>query len=205
MSAAPEYGYDPPEYDPPRSTIGPHTVEDWLELDPAPDGSTIELIMGHLFVTPTPSLGHQRLSRRIERLVEDALATAGRTDLEVLATVNIEISSTIRTALIPDVVVLSDGRNGVFAPAEDLSLVVEIWSPGNTLAERETKAASYALAGVPFFWALDQPSKLNPLRLTAHRLENGLYKAENTLETEGPQTITAAPVPITLDLADLVR
>lgn len=206
MSAAPEYGYDPPEHNPPRSTIGPHTVEDWLELDPAPDGSSIELIMGYLFVTPPPSGTHQHVNGRLYLKLVQAIEADERADLYAVQGVGVRISTTMRTALIPDVVILDRTPVGANSfPAEALQLAVEVWSPGNPVAERETKVASYANAGVPFFWAIDQPSKLNPLRLTAHRLENGLYKAENILETEGPHTITAAPIPITLDLADLVR
>lgn len=203
MSAAPEYGYEPPEYDPPRATIGPHTVEDWLELDPAPDGSHIELIMGHLFVTPPPSGSHQYATGRLVRRLDEAIESARRDDLYVVPGVGVRISTTMRTALIPDVVILDRKPIGVSFAAEAVQLAVEVWSPGNREAERETKMASYADAGVPFFWGVEKQPKLNTVQLTAFRLENGLYKAENILETEGPDTITAAPVPITLDLADL--
>ncbi|GAA0237137.1 Uma2 family endonuclease [Saccharothrix mutabilis subsp. mutabilis] len=207
MSAAPEYGCEPPaEHDPPRSTLGPHTIEDWLKLDPAPDGSSIELITGYLFVTPPPGGTHQFAALNLGACLRAAIRAAERNDLFAVPGVGVRISTTMRTALIPDLVLLDRTPVGAVSfPAEAVRLAVEIWSPGNPVSEREIKVASYAGAGVPFFWAIDQPSKLNPLRLTAHRLENGLYKAENILEAEGPETITASPVPITLDLADLLR
>lgn len=205
MSAAPEYGYEPPppEYDPPHSTIGPHTIEDWLELDPAPDGSSIELIMGYLFVTPPPSGTHQHASGRLYMKLYQAIESDGRADLHVVQGVGVRISTALRTALIPDVVVLDRKPIGISFPAEAVQLAVEVWSPANRTAERDTKMASYANAGVPFFWGVERRPKLNAMQMTAFRLENGLYKAENILEVEGPEPITASPVPITLDLADL--
>ncbi|WP_433265768.1 Uma2 family endonuclease [Actinosynnema sp. CS-041913] len=200
MAAAPG---DEPQFAPPRASLGPHTVEDWLDLEPAEDGSRTELILGHLFVTPLPSIEHQTVAFHLAVLIQEAIREAGRTDLRVVPAVGVRISAAMRTAVIPDVVVLDRKVAGASVPAEALELAVEVWSPGNPRAERETKVAGYADAGVPFFWAIDLPSKLSGLRLTAHRLENGLYKEENILESVGPEAITASPVPITLDLADL--
>jgi hypothetical protein len=80
---------------------------------------------------------------------------------------------------------------------------VEIWSPGNPRAERETEMAGYAAAGVPFLWTLDQADQLRGLTLTAYRLDHDQYAEENTLQAGTPAPITATPVPITLDLTDL--
>ncbi|MEJ2858549.1 MULTISPECIES: Uma2 family endonuclease [unclassified Saccharothrix] len=181
---------------------GPLTIEDWLELDPAPDGSSIELLNGHLLRTPPPDGGHQFVTGNLAMRIDEAIRTSGRTDLSVVHGVGVRISTATRTALIPDVVILNRKPFDDTFPAEAVWVAAEVWASSDTPAEREAKEASYALAGVPFFWTVDQPK---PLRLIAHRLENGLYKAENILETEGPHTITAAPVPIALDLADLIR
>jgi len=184
--------------------IGPHTVEDWLALDPPVDGSRLELIFGHLHLTPAPSGEHQHVAYRLARLVDDALRAAERTDLYVVPAVNVRISTAWRTALIPDVVVLTRKPVGVSFAAHDLALAVEVWSPGNQRAERETKMAGYAAASVPFLWTVDQPDDLRTVpTLTAYRLQAGQYTQENVLQAAGPSTITAAPVPITLDLADL--
>ncbi|WP_433265770.1 Uma2 family endonuclease [Actinosynnema sp. CS-041913] len=203
MSAAPEHGYEPwPER--PYPAIGPYTVEDWLALPSTVDGSRIELILGDLHVTPAPSGGHQYAASRLIRPLEDAIAAAEQTGLYVVAAVNVEIATAFRTALIPDVVILKQKPTMVSFPAAALALAVEVWWPGNPRAEREFKMLGYAGAGVPFFWAIDQPSKLNELRLTAYRLDNGRYEEENVLKPGEAATITASPVPITLDLADLI-
>lgn len=117
--------------------------------------------------------------------------------------VDVEISTAWRTALIPDLTVLAGFPDGVIFPAASVVLVVEVRSPGNTHTERETKVLGYAAAGVPFLWTVDQRNHLHGPRLTACRLEHGRYAVENTVQATGPAVITAAPVPITVDLASL--
>lgn len=183
--------------------IGPVTITDWLAMDPPRDGSRLELIFGHLHVSPAPSGEHQAIAFDLAVLLRTQLRAAGRTDLHVVPAVNVEISTAWRTALIPDVVVLNRPREGVSFPPEALALAVEVWSPGNVREERETKLAGYAAAGVPFVWAIDQASQLRGLTLTAYRLGRGQYVAENVATAGQTVTITAAPVPITLDLDHL--
>jgi Uma2 family endonuclease len=185
----------------PNPVIGPHTIEEWLDLPSPEDGSRIELIFGHLHVTPPPSGEHQVATYRLTRLIDDAIRAAGRTDLYVVPGIGVKISSELRTALIPDVVILDRPPAGVIFPPDALITTVEVWSPGNRRAERETKMAAYAAAGVPFVWTVEQKSEL---RLIAHRLDRGEYLVENIIDdTDGLKTITAAPVPITIDLASL--
>ncbi len=182
--------------------IGPHTVAAWLALDPPVDGSRLELIYGYLHLTPAPSGEHQHASFRLARLVEDAIHTAGRTDLRVVPAVNVQISTAWRTALIPDVVVLTTRPVGSSFPADAVALAVEIWSPGNPRAERETKKAAYAAAGVPFLWTITQDQLRGPA-LTAYRLKDNQYVEEIIVQTGATATITAAPVPVTLNPAEL--
>lgn len=189
--------------------IGPYTVEEWLALPATVDGSRLELIFGHLHVTPVPSGEHQHLAYRLARLIDDALRAAGRADLHVVPVVNVRISTAWRTALIPDVVVLTRKPAGVSFAADEVALAVEVWSPGNPRAERDTKmagyaAAGYAAAGVPFVWTVDQPDDLRAMpTLTAYRLQDSRYIEENVLRTAGLMNVTGAPVPITLALTDL--
>ncbi|GAA5158371.1 hypothetical protein GCM10023321_38050 [Pseudonocardia eucalypti] len=179
--------------------LGPYTVDEWLTLPPTVDGSTVELIYGYLHVSPAPSTQHQRIARRLTRLLEDAVEASGRPDLEVLPTVNVRISTAWRTALIPDVVVLTSRANGVTVPADLLALAVEVWSPGNSRAEQETKTAGYATAGVPFLWTVSEG------QLVTHRLVNGQYEVENRVTADAAVRVTAAPVAVTVDFAELTR
>jgi Uma2 family endonuclease len=185
--------------------IGPYTVEDWLALDPPVDGSRLELIFGYLYLTPAPCGEHQTAAFLLAVQLRDALRAADRKDLHVAPAVNVQISTAWRTVLIPDIVILDRKAVGVSFPADAVILAVEVWSPGNSRAERETKMAGYASAGVPFVWTADLQDDLRGLRLTAYRLTNSQYTVENTLDAESPATVTAGPIPITLDLAELVE
>jgi Uma2 family endonuclease len=182
--------------------IGPHTVEDWLALPPSGDGSRIELIQGHFHVSPAPSYPHQLVAFELGVQIRSAIRATGSRDLRAVPAVNVKTSSTLRTGLIPDIAVV-DRPTGVVFPAEALVLAVEVWSPGNTRAEREAKMAGYATAGVPFGWTVDQKTDLHELELTAHRLDGDRYVVAQAVQAPGPVTITAAPLPITVDLGDL--
>ncbi|MFD0199162.1 MULTISPECIES: Uma2 family endonuclease [Saccharothrix] len=182
--------------------IGPHTVEEWLALPPSEDGSRTELILGHFHVSPAPSYLHQLVAFELGVQIRSAVRAAGRGNLRAVPAVNVKISSALRTGLIPDVAIV-DRPTGVAFPAEALMLAVEVWSPGNTRAEREAKMEAYASAGVPFVWTIDQKTDLHELKLTAHRLDGDRYVVAQAVRTTGPVTITAAPVPITVDLGEL--
>ncbi|MBB5806183.1 Uma2 family endonuclease [Saccharothrix ecbatanensis] len=183
--------------------VGPHTVEEWLALPPSEDGSRTELILGHFHVSPAPSYGHQLVAFELAVQIRNAIRAAGRNDLRAVPAVNVKISSASRTGLIPDVVIV-DRQADVAFPAEAILLAVEVWSPGNTRAERDAKTAAYASAGVPYVWTIDQKNDLHELKLTAQRLNGEHYVVEQVVHTAGPVTIMAAPVPITVDLTDLV-
>ncbi|MDR6596822.1 Uma2 family endonuclease [Saccharothrix longispora] len=181
--------------------VGPHTVDEWLALPPAEDGARTELIFGYLHVSPAASNEHQFASLELAVLLRSAIAASGREDLFAVQAVNVKISSAIRTGLIPDVVIVDRKQRGTSYPAHALVVAVELWSPGNTREERETKMAAYAAAGVPFMWAVfeeDDP------RLVAHRLERDRYVVENVVRPGGPATVTASPIPVTVDLDDIM-
>jgi Uma2 family endonuclease len=182
--------------------LGPTTVDDWLAREHPTDGSRLELILGYLHVSPPPSGQRQRAAFVLARVVEDALLAGGRTDLHVVLGVGVEISTPWRTALIPDVVVLNTKPVGTRFQPENLVLAVEIWSPGNTRAERETKASAYAGADVPYFWVVNQ-DRVNAMTVTAYRLTDRKYVEEVTAEPGVLTTINAAPVPVTFDPARL--
>lgn len=114
----------------------------------------------------------------------------------------VKISTGWRTALIPGVVVLVDKPIGSLFMSHLVALAVEIWSPSNTRTERETKMAAYAGGGIPFFWSVSQDREEAPT-IAAYRLVRGRYVEEQTAKPGEKVTITAAPVPVTLDPAEL--
>jgi Uma2 family endonuclease len=184
-------------------SIGPNIIADWLAQKPSADGSRLELIMGDFLVVPPPSGRHQFTGARLWDRLESTLRAAGRTDLYAVPAVGVQISTPWRTALIPDIVVLNTRPiEATFLPKQ-VELIVEIWSPDNPDNERMVKKAAYAGAGVPFFWEVDFDGQGVPV-ITPHRLRLGDYAADKTVIGGSVSTITAAPVPVTLDPADLL-
>jgi Uma2 family endonuclease len=182
--------------------IGPTTVDDWLAREHPTDGSRLELIFGYLHASPAPSGRHQYTGDELRTVLRGALRKACRSDLYAITGVGVRISAGLRTALIPDLVVLNTKPLATCFQAEDLELAVEIWSPGDTRAERDTKAAVYAGAGVPYFWEINQ-DRIGSLALVTHVLKDGQYVQDLTAEPGTTVTINAAPVPVAFDPAVL--
>ncbi|AHH93824.1 Uma2 family endonuclease [Kutzneria albida] len=180
--------------------MGPHTVDDWLTAEPPQDGTRLELIWGYFHVSPAPAGQHQYAADELRAVLKAALSR--RTDLYVVTAVAVGISTRARTGLVPDVVVLNTRPVGTSFRAGDVELAVEVWSPGNTAEERANKVAAYALAGVPFFWAVEL-NKVGGVTVTAHRLEKDGYVAETTAVSGAEVTLRTAPEPVTFDPADL--
>lgn len=184
-------------------SIGPDTVDDWLAQEPPSDGSRLELIMGYFHLIPPPSGRHQYFGDELRTVLKTALHAAGRTDLFAVTGIGTQISTPWRTALIPDISVLNVRPLDASFRPEQLELVVEIWSPGNAHSERETKKVAFAGAGVRFLWTVDFDRAGRPA-ITAHRLRRGDYVVDGVAEPGVTTTLTAAPVPVTLDPADLL-
>jgi Uma2 family endonuclease len=183
--------------------LGPFTIADWHALASREDGKRLELLEGHWLATPPPSGQHQAASLALLVLLREAIGQANRTDLHALGGIGIEISTPSRTALIPDIAVLDTRPIGASFAPRSVRLVGEIWSPGHSFREQHDKHAAYASAGVPFFWSITQDTG-GPVELTAYELEHGHYVPKATAKAgEGPVTITASPVPVTLDVASL--
>ncbi|MGW4245850.1 Uma2 family endonuclease [Nocardia sp. NPDC004722] len=183
-------------------TLGPTTVEGWLAEEPPSDGSRLELILGYLCMSPAPTLPHQHAAFRLATMLDQAITAAGREDLHVLPAVAVKLSTAIRTGVVPDVAVVAaaiEGRTSI-EPAE-LQLAVEVWSPGNKRAERETKMAGYAVAGVPFLWIVELP-KGKPAKFFGYRLVESSYRQEVCVSA-GETVYPPAPVRVEVSTARL--
>ncbi|ONF73920.1 Uma2 family endonuclease [Amycolatopsis keratiniphila] len=182
--------------------LGPHTVDEWRTADRPDDGGRLELIWGYWHVSPPPGGPHQYATGALYRALWDAVKAAGRTDLYPVLGVGVEITTALRTALIPDVALLRRPPTATSFPAEDLELAVEVWSPGNTAAERETKVAAYAEAGIPFLWLLEF-ARGGRVELRALQLHSAGGYRERPHRTAGAEIELAGPVPVRIALAEL--
>lgn len=178
-----------------------YTVDEWADLDPMPDGSRVELIDGVLRVTPAPALAHQRFGDRLCNLMDDTLWKRGRRDLCAVTGISVPVTGTF--GFIPDIAVIRNpGVDVNSVPVSDLVLAVEIVSPSTRKQDRIVKPAAYAGAGVQYYWRVE-PSKGKPPTVVCFELVDGAYVERIAVGPGEPGTITAAPVPIKLDVDKL--
>lgn len=177
---------------------GPYTLADWESLDHDSDGNRVELIGGHLHVTPAPGFTHQSLSDELRRLIDDSLIAFDRRDLFAVSAIGVAVTEEM--GFIPDIVVAPVPEDGaVKISAADTLLAVEIVSPRTRKSDRLTKPAAYAEAGVPHYWRVE-PIPGEAPTIVCFELVDGEYAKRHVVESEAPVTVKAAPVPVELDV-----
>ena len=134
-----------------------HSRRDWTvdELRSLPDdGNRYEVIDGALFVTPAPSLLHQRAVIELLLLVRPY---ADRCSLDCyLAPAEVAFSQ--RRSVEPDLFVLpmlGGRRVAHFDEVKRLVLAVEVISPSSARSDRHTKRHLYQSEAVPEYWIVD--------------------------------------------------
>ena len=162
------------------------------------DGKRYEIVDGELFVTASPSPMHQRVSRRLERQLEDYFH--GRSIGEVF-NAPIDVILTDHDVFVPDLIVVSNpatiSKRGIDGPP---LLVIEILSPSTSKQDRGVKARRYAELGVPHYWIADPDTR----RFHCHRLVDGTFRL--VLDAEGDAVLSHPDFPgLEIDLASLWR
>jgi Uma2 family endonuclease len=161
-----------------------------------PDRNRWEILDGDPYVTPAPSPLHQRVSRRLQRQLEDYFQTRAE-----VFNAPIDVILTPHDVVQPDLVVVTDpaqvsGRGIEGAPA----LLVEVLSPSTRDYDQATKARRYAALGVRHFWVVDPEQR----RLSCYRAEAGGYALVAAGEGDGALVHPDWP-DLTLALAALWR
>ena len=172
---------------------GPWTEQDYLALPD--DRRRIELLDGGLLVSPVASGRHQRLSFQLCY----ALGRAAPNWLEVLEAINVRVAS--GRILIPDLVVVANpGLDLTVWDPADVTMIVEIVSPGSIAADRAIKPQLYSAAGIEHYLRIEL-SNPGPTSVV-YRLQRGDYVAVASL---GPAQLLCLtePFPVDLDLAEL--
>ena len=138
----------------------------------------VELIRGKIAAMSAPSMKHQKISRKINHYLSNAL---WHTSCELFAApfdvrlplFNAKKNSEVITVVQPDICVICDKnkldtKGCIGAP----DLIVEIISPGNSRRELKDKYEIYQEAGVKEYWIV------NPLEKTINIYslnEKGIY------------------------------
>ena len=164
------------------------------ELDHFPnDGNRYEVIEGELFVSPAPAKNHQRLLRRLFRLIDDHVAAHNLGEV-FFAPVDVRFSEF--TQVQPDLLFLSSERKSLYGErilsgAPDL--VVEVASPSTRSLDRIKKRDAFERYGVREYWMADP----NRERLTILTLEGDHYRELPT--SEPPRSLVFPDLVIDLD------
>ena len=126
------------------------------DLEDLPDdGQRYEVIDGELFVTPSPSLPHQRAVWELARLLGDYVRNERAGDL-IIAPADVRFSNT--RIVQPDlfVIPLVEGRRPKrFEDVGRLLLAVEVLSPSTARADRVDKRVLFRDEGVAEYWIVD--------------------------------------------------
>ena len=129
------------------------TYADWLRFPD--DGRLYEILEGELYVTPPPSVEHQRISRNLEFLLLTFLRRSSRGEV-LYAPIGVRLSN--EDVLEPDLVIVlreHADRIGTQVIEGVPDLVVEILSPGTARRDLGPKRDKYREAGVPEYWIVD--------------------------------------------------
>lgn len=129
------------------------TYDDYLTLPN--DGKRYEIIEGELFMTPAPEIEHQRVSRKLERLI-DEYVTANNLGEVFDAPVDLILSMT--DVVQPDIVFISAERSHTITKKNIIAapdLVVEILSESTSKVDRTKKKLLYEKSGVKEYWIAD--------------------------------------------------
>jgi Uma2 family endonuclease len=119
------------------------------------DGRRYEIIEGDLYVTPAPTISHQRISRNLEFVLHTYVTQHG---LGEVLNAPVDVLLDRHTIVEPDLLFVSSARSGMISErgiegAPDL--VVEILSPGTEQRDRGFKQQAYARYGVAHYWRVD--------------------------------------------------
>lgn len=173
------------------------SLEQWdaLELDPT---RRWELNEGTLTMSPRPQLWHQRISRRLTRLLEDHLPDGFEAVPEIEVITEATFPPSVRD---PDIVVIPDrvfeGRPAR-VPAADVVLVVEIVALGSRGTDHVMKLHEYAKAGIEHYWIID-PDAPTDDRFLAYRLDGEIYRRVTALDGNRVRVNQPTSMEFTLD------
>jgi Uma2 family endonuclease len=161
------------------------------DLEKMPDdGHRYELIDGTLIVTPAPSLRHQLVSSRLQRILTEACPD---THVVLSAPVNMELLDD--TVLQPDLLVVPLAQVQREQRQLAATLVVEIVSPSTRLADLTLKRARCEAGGCPAYWVVDPDGP----SLTVWELEEGEYVeradvvGDEACDATAPFAVTVVP------------
>ena len=148
-----------------------YTYQDYLELPDEP-GYRYEILDGVLIKEPSPNVMHQRVSRRLLRILEDYFWQVDPEGEVFNAPLDVTFHDI--TVVQPDLFYVSKEQKPIVQDTHvdgPPTLVVEIISPSTNRKDRFKKLQVYQHAQVPHYWLVNPDEKT----LECFSLENGVY------------------------------
>lgn len=171
-------------------------------LDFPDDGQRHELIEGEHYVTPSPNLWHQELSKRLTFALESHLREHGGGRLFYAP---LDCVFTDFDVVEPDLLLVTADQCHILTEAHvegAPALVVEILSRGTRKVDETIKRDLYDRAGVREYWTVDPKAR----RVTVYARQDDRFERRHDLSAEGPDTLTTSLLPgFVLVLADYFR
>lgn len=155
-----------------------YTYEDYRKL---PEGAPYQLIDGKLLMSPVPTTYHQRILRRLSRIVGDYVEQHQLGEI-LFAPVDVYLSAT--ETYQPDIVFIAQERLTIIAMEKiegAPDLVVEVLSPTNVDYDLRHKTKVYEQFGVREYWIVDPMEK--SVELYAN--ENQQFKLAERVMADG--------------------
>jgi len=126
-----------------------------------PEGTLAELINGQIYMSPTPTNRHQRISGKLYLQLSDFIDKHNLGEV-FFAPMDIYLDDS-KNAVQPDLIFISNQNRS--QPEDDIpyvgipDLLVEILSPSNNKHDLITKKDLYEKFGVKEYWIIDPSSK----------------------------------------------
>jgi Uma2 family endonuclease len=166
------------------------TYDDFVQFPD--DGRRHELIDGEHYVTPSPSIRHQRISGNLHWLIRSHLERTGTGQL-FYAPLDVVFSQF--DVVEPDLLYFSHARAAeVLTPLHARGapeLVIEIASKGTRKRDETIKRRLYERAGVSEYWVVDP--EIDTIRV--YRQADGSYGRPVELSREAGDTLTSPLFP----------
>ncbi|KUL40048.1 Uma2 family endonuclease [Actinoplanes awajinensis] len=172
--------------------------EPWTEGEYFALGETlsrVELVDGSLWVSPSPTKRHQRIVKRLIKLLDDLAENAG---LVLVQDANLRLAS--GRILEPDLVIADTDDDDLMVEASEAKLVIEVVSPSNAGTDRLLKPQLYAAAGIGWYLRVEQPE--GSLELHLQKLAGDHY-VPFAVATPGQILTAEEPFPFQIDVAAL--
>ena len=156
-----------------------YTYDDYLKT---PDDKRYELIEGELYMTPSPITNHQRISRKIEFLLEKFVT---ENDLGEIFYAPYDVYFDDENVVQPDILFISKDRLNIIGDknlqgAPDL--VIEILSESNAYRDLIQKKKLYARFGVKEYWIVVPGEKTIDIHILKDKTYE-LYKELGEFDT----------------------